>query len=585
MIAILLADGFEEIEALTPLDILRRAGLDVKTVAIGSKIAIGSHGISVICDVSASEVNLSELTMVVLPGGMPGSLNLDASEHTAKMIDAVLENGGRLAAICAAPLVLGRRGLLDGKSAVCYPGFEDELKGATIAETPVVTDGNITTAKGMGVATEFSLELVRVILGEKKAQEISDAIMREGKVFSYDVTKPSSVLDSLDLFDGIMTKSSYSSTTSAEDITGDQLISALAELEIDARVTEIKKGPRVTQYKIKTAKFAQAKKIQKLYDDLMIIFMVEGIRISAPASDGIVTVEIPNATPELVRYEDVSGCDELTESACPTLAVIGSDTCGAPVCADITKMPHLIVSGATGMGKSVCVNAMLASIIERATPDEVKLIMIDTKMVEFCAYNGAPHLLTPIITDVPRAIAALKWVTEEMNRRYDIIAEAMKTNISTYNECAEAEKKMPRIIVVIDELSDLMLTEKRKTEALITEIAQKARAAGIHLIIGTQRPSAQVLTPAIRANIPSRISCKLTTAADSKTVLGHAGAEKLLNKGDALFLPLWASEPMRIQCAFISDSELEAKVKETKAKYGSVKYDEIAYEEITKAAN
>ena len=249
MIAILLADGFEEIEALTPLDILRRAGLDVKTVAIGSKIAIGSHGISVICDVSASEVNLSELTMVVLPGGMPGSLNLDASEHTAKMIDAVLENGGRLAAICAAPLVLGRRGLLDGKSAVCYPGFEDELKGATIAETPVVTDGNITTAKGMGVATEFSLELVRVILGEKKAQEISDAIMREGKVVSYEV-KPSVKLG---FFDEIIAKSACAYTSCSADVTEEQLISALAELEIDACVTEIKKGPRVTQYKIKTA--------------------------------------------------------------------------------------------------------------------------------------------------------------------------------------------------------------------------------------------------------------------------------------------------------------------------------------------
>ena len=177
MIAILLADGFEEIEALTPLDILRRAGLDVRTVAVGSKIAVGSHGISVICDMTVDEVILDEVSTVVFPGGMPGSLNLDASAFTDKIISAVTKNGGRIAAICAAPLILGRRGLLKGKTAVCYPGFEDELIGATVADTPVATDGNITTAKGMGVALEFSLELVRLILGTSEAKRISRAVI------------------------------------------------------------------------------------------------------------------------------------------------------------------------------------------------------------------------------------------------------------------------------------------------------------------------------------------------------------------------------------------------------------------------
>lgn len=179
MIAILLADGFEEIEALTPLDVLRRAGLDVKTVAIGSKIAVGSHGIPVICDMEADEVDPSSLSLVIFPGGMPGSLNLDASPYTDKLIDAVLKNGGRLAAICAAPLVLGRRGLLEGKEAICYPGFEGELSGAIISEKSVVTDGNITTAKGMGVALPFALELVRIICGEDKANEISKSVMEK----------------------------------------------------------------------------------------------------------------------------------------------------------------------------------------------------------------------------------------------------------------------------------------------------------------------------------------------------------------------------------------------------------------------
>ena len=177
MIAVLLADGFEEIEALTPVDMLRRAGLDVRTVAIGSKIAVGSHKIPVICDIEAAEVNESELSMVILPGGMPGSLNLDASPYTDKFINAVLRNGGRLAAICAAPLVLGRRGLLSGKEAICYPGFENELKGAKIAEKSVVTDGNITTAKGMGTALAFSEELVRLLCGGERANELSAAVM------------------------------------------------------------------------------------------------------------------------------------------------------------------------------------------------------------------------------------------------------------------------------------------------------------------------------------------------------------------------------------------------------------------------
>ena len=179
MIAILLADGFEEIEALTPLDVLRRAGLDVRTVAIGSKIAVGSHGIPVICDIEADEVNENELSMVIFPGGMPGSLNLDASPYADKFINAALKNGGRIAAICAAPLILGRRGLLEGKEAICYPGFEEELRGAKISEKSVVTDANITTAKGMGVALPFALELVRLICGENKANEISKSVMEK----------------------------------------------------------------------------------------------------------------------------------------------------------------------------------------------------------------------------------------------------------------------------------------------------------------------------------------------------------------------------------------------------------------------
>lgn len=625
MIAILLADGFEEIEALTPLDILRRAGLDVRTVAINSKIAIGSHGISVICDLMADEVNFDKVTAVILPGGMPGSLNLDASPYTDKAIEAVTKNGGRLAAICAAPLVLGRRGLLEGKYAVCYPGFEDELKGAKIAEYPVITDGNITTAKGMGVATEFSLELVRAILGIEKAEDISKGIMREVGVFSYEVCEDDEEDDPIDL-EALM-KTFADELSASEKIcdekyeepdysdyelpptdllainrgteydcteeitsTANKLIEIFQRFNVNVSIEGIEHGPRITRYEIVPEKNVKVRTILNLCDDITLELAIEGIRMEAPIpGKSSIGIEIPNRKPELVYLRDLVESDKFKNEESKTFACIGKDVAGDPVFADIAKMPHLIVAGATGMGKSVSINAMLASILYKARPDEVKLIMIDPKTVEFTAYNGIPHMLVPVITDVRRAIGALAWAIDEMDRRYGLLEKSCVRNIDAYNkqirENSELGKPLPKIIIVIDELSDLMMQAKNSIEGLILSITQKARAAGIHMIIGTQRPMANVLTGVIKANIPTRISCKVSSYVDSKTILGVSGAEKLLYKGDMLVSTVGSPAPIRVQGAYISDSELERITSHLKASHGAHIYDDRIIEEMDLAAD
>ena len=629
MIAILMADGFEEIEALTPLDILRRAGLDAKTVAINSKIAIGSHGISVICDLMADEVNFDEVTAVILPGGMPGSLNLDSSPYTDKAIEAVMKNGGRLAAICAAPLILGRRGLLKGKFAVCYPGFENELKGANVQDVPVLTDGNITTAKGMGVAAEFSLELVRLILGKEKAQEISDGIMRSETVFPCEVCKKSEDgnVDEDEPIDFEALMKTFADELSAsakiceeeyaepdysnyefpptdllainrgteydctEEIaeTADKLTDVFERFDVKASIMGADSGPRVTRYEIVPEKNVKVSKITNLFDDIALELAVEGIRMEAPIpGKSAIGLEIPKKRPELVYLRDMIESDEFRTKKSNTFVCIGKDVAGKTVFGDIARMPHLLVAGATGMGKSVCISSMLASILYKARPDEVKLILIDTKTVEFTAYNGIPHLLVPVITDVKGAIGAMKWAIDEMERRYDLFFKNNVRKLDSYNDLVRENtglgNTLPKIIIVIDELNDLMMQEKKTVEGLIMSITQKARAAGIHMIIGTQRPTSSVLTGVIKANIPTRISCKVSSYVDSKTVLGVSGAEKLLSKGDMLVSLVDKPAPIRVQGAFISDSELERIMSYLRTAPGANIYDDRIMEAMNLSA-
>lgn len=608
MIIVLLADGFEEIEALTPVDMLRRAGFDVKTVGISGRTPTGAHGISVLCDALPEEIDLSKVTMAIFPGGMPGAANLDKSEFTDKVISEVTKNGGHLAAICAAPLIFGRRGLLDGKHATCYPGFENELGGAKIMDTGCVTEGNITTAKAMGCAIDFAEELISICKGKEKAKEISSAIYRSiptdvTKVMSLDeffsreydhIDDPDEDAAPEEVNEKIpFTTPDYSDyTTPPTDFlacdepcdtesvekeireTSEKIVKILADFGILVSVEAIDRGPRVTRYNVVPTKSTKVTKILALADDISICLGVANVRIAVPipGCNGI-GIEVPNKTPSLVRFRGLIEAEEFINSKFDLPVTIGVDTIGSPIFADIAKMPHLLIGGATGMGKSVCINSFIASILYKASPDKVKLLLIDPKQVEFTDFKDVPHLIMPIVYGAKESAAALLWVIKEMERRYDLLSGHNARNIETYNEKVDKASKLPRIVVIIDEFADLMLQVREPVETYITRIAQKSRAVGIHLIIGTQRPSVNVITGIIKANIPSRISFKVASQVDSKVLLDMGGAERLLGRGDGLYAPIGSPMPQRIQAAFISTGEVESLTKYIKDTSGEAVYD------------
>ncbi len=370
---------------------------------------------------------------------------------------------------------------------------------------------------------------------------------------------------------------------------GNKLIETLASFNVTASIKGFDRGPRITRYEVVPARGVRVSAIMNLFDDIALNLAAEGIRMEAPIpGKTAVGVEIPNSKPYTVRLRSLLETEEFTSVKSKTAVCVGKDVAGQPVFGDISKMPHLLIAGATGMGKSVSINALLLSILYKARPDEVKFIMIDPKKVEFNIYNGIPHLLIPVVTDPKQAAGALMWAVEQMEKRYEIIEKARVRNIDAYNaklaDNPGMGEPMPKIIIVIDELADLMLQVKNPVEGLIMSISAKARAAGIHLIIGTQRPSVDIITGVIKANIPTRISCKVMSNADSRTILDIAGAEKLLDKGDMLFNPAGAPKPKRVQGAFVSDSEVENIIEFIKAQAKGEVYDDQAIEEINRAA-
>ena len=370
---------------------------------------------------------------------------------------------------------------------------------------------------------------------------------------------------------------------------GDKLIDSLDQFEVRASIKSVDRGPRITRYEIVPARGVRVQRVVNLFDDIALNLAAEGIRMEAPIpGKSAIGVEIPNKHPSTVYLRDLLETDEFKNERSKTLACIGKDVTGNPVFGDIAKMPHMLIAGATGMGKSVCINSLLISILYRARPDEVKFIMIDPKTVEFTMYNGIPHLLVPVVTDAKQAAGALMWAIDEMNRRYELMAKHEVRKLDSYNDLVrekpELGEPLPKIVIVIDELNDLMQQVRKPVEGLITNITQKARAAGIHMIIGTQRPSVDVITGVIKANIPSRISCKVTSLTDSRTILDQPGAEKLLDKGDVLFWPVGTPKPKRVQCAFVSDGEVEQVMKYLKSTVKGDVYDEEALAEMTRAA-
>ncbi len=369
----------------------------------------------------------------------------------------------------------------------------------------------------------------------------------------------------------------------------ENLVNTLQQFGVRVSVKGVDRGPRITRYEIVPAMGVKVQSVMNLFNDIVLNLGAEGVRMEAPIpGKKAIGVEIPNKKPATVFLGDLVNSTDFSSSSSKTLACLGKDVTGNPVFEDIAKMPHVLVAGATGMGKSVCINSILISILYKARPDEVKFIMIDPKKVEFNGYNGIPHLLVPVVTDVKQAAGALMWAVEQMEKRYDLMEKHEVRKIDAYNEKMrenpELGEPLPKIIIVIDELNDIMIQVRKPAEDLIMSIAQKARAAGIHLIIGTQRPSVNVVTGTIKANIPSRISCKVASFQDSKTILEQSGAEKLLNNGDMLYITSGTPKPIRVQGAFVSDGEVAAIMKYLKSQAKGDIYDAQALEDINRAA-
>ncbi len=331
----------------------------------------------------------------------------------------------------------------------------------------------------------------------------------------------------------------------------------LAHFSIAAKVVEVNVGPVVTRYELKPAAGVKLSRIEALQDDLALALAARSLRIEAPVpGKSVVGIEIPNLAIGLVALKDVVQ-SALFKAAGKLAVALGRDIAGAPVIADLQKLPHLLIAGQTGSGKSVCINSIITSLLINATPDEARLLLIDPKRVELTGYNGVPHLLVPVVTDYDKILTALRWATGEMDRRYRLFAQAAARNIERYNEARPSDQKIPYIVIVVDELADLMMIAPIDVEEAITRIAQLARATGIHLVIATQRPSVEVITGLIKANIPARTAFAMASSIDSRTILDMTGAEKLLGRGDMLFLPPDQAKPVRAQGVYVSERETD----------------------------
>lgn len=370
--------------------------------------------------------------------------------------------------------------------------------------------------------------------------------------------------------------------------TADKLIGALASFNVAASVTEIVPGPSVTRYEVAPAPGVKISKFTGLADDLALhLAAPAGVRIEAPIPNkSAIGIEIPNRGRTTVTMREIVSSDVYERAKSKLNVALGKDIAGNIVCCDIAKMPHLLVAGTTGSGKSVCLNSMIVSILYNAKPSEVKILLIDPKQVEFSVYNGIPHLLVPVVSDARKAAGALAWAVTEMLNRYKTLQENGVRDIGAYNSlCDEREdlQKMSQVVIVIDELSDLMSVAPSEVEDSITRLAQMARAAGMHLVVATQRPSVDVITGLIKANIPSRIALSVSSQIDSRTIIDTSGAEKLLGYGDMLYYPVGMSKPQRVQGCFLSDAEIERVVDFVKKQETTV-YDDAVQQEIEKNA-
>lgn len=358
----------------------------------------------------------------------------------------------------------------------------------------------------------------------------------------------------------------------------------LESFGVKAKVIQVSRGPAITRYEIQPPAGVKVSRIVSLADDIALSMAAPDVRIEAPIpGKAAVGIEVPNKEISMVHIRDLLETQEFGQSKSKLTVVFGKDIAGNPIVGDLAKMPHLLIAGATGSGKSVCLNTLIASILFKATPDEVKFLMIDPKMVELATYNGIPHLASPVVTDPRKAATSLRWAAREMERRYALFAAVGVRDIARYNKMITTKdpggaQPLPFMVVIIDELADLMIVAPADVEDAICRLAQMARAAGIHLVVATQRPSVDVITGLIKANIPSRVSFAVSSQIDSRTILDMGGAEKLLGKGDMLFFPVGASKPVRVQGAYLSDREVEDLVRYLKKQAEPVYDDKILVE-------
>ena len=365
--------------------------------------------------------------------------------------------------------------------------------------------------------------------------------------------------------------------------TATKLQKTLYSFGVSAKGENVSVGPAITRYELKPAEGVRVSKIANLADDIALNLAAETIRIEAPIpGKQAVGIEVPNKEKEAVHLREVLESEEFQNNKSKLTVALGKDVAGNIQLADIAKMPHVLIAGSTGSGKSVCINTIISSIIYNAKPSEVKMVMVDPKVVELSVYNGIPHLLIPVVTDPKKAAGALAWAVQEMDNRYNLFAAKGVRDIKGYNKAIEKEEgqgTLPQIVIIVDELADLMMVAAKDVEEAICRLAQKARAAGMHLVIATQRPSVDVITGLIKANVPSRIAFAVSSQVDSRTILDSVGAEKLLGKGDMLFFPTGFPKPVRVQGAFVSDEEVEKIVGFVK-KNGTANYSEDILETI-----
>jgi S-DNA-T family DNA segregation ATPase FtsK/SpoIIIE len=357
----------------------------------------------------------------------------------------------------------------------------------------------------------------------------------------------------------------------------------LSDFGIEVEMGEVNVGPTVTQYTLRPAVGVKLSQIGSLQNDLGLALAASSIRMELPIpGKGLVGLEVPNKSNATVRIREIIASTAFGENPSKLGFTLGRDVAGHPIVADLAKMPHLLIAGATGSGKSVGVNSMLVSFLYRATPSEVKMILVDPKRVELSMYNGIPHLLTPVITDHQQAVNALRWTVLEMDRRYKMLQEVGKRNISEFNQSSLI--KMPYLVVVVDELADLMSVAQNEVEAAIVRLAQMARAVGIHLVLATQRPSVDVITGLIKANITARMAFAVASQVDSRTILDMSGAEKLLGMGDMLYITSDLPKPKRVQGTYVGEKEIKKVTEFIKEQAGMVIYDEQILEKPTRAS-